>query len=67
MTSEPSEVQLRRLYSVCFAAKLGSYRFSQHLEEVPGEGALAELPASIMREMSEAMKLELKIEQLMKG
>ena len=67
LTSEPAEVQLRRLYSVCLAAKLGSYNLSQHLEELPGEGALAELPASILREMSEALKLELKIEQLVKG
>ena len=67
LTSALAEVQLRRLYSVCLAAKLGSYRLSQHLEEVPGDGALAELPASIMREMSEAMKLEMKIEQMMNG
>ena len=67
LTSEAAEVQLRRLYSVCLAAKLGSYKLSQHLEEAPGDGALAELPQSIMREMSEAMKLELKIEQLMAG
>jgi hypothetical protein len=37
------------------------------LEELPGEGALAELPQSIVREMSEALKLELKIEQLVAG
>ena len=67
LMSDPAKVQLRRLYSVCLAAKLGSYRLSQHLEEVPGDGALAELPASIMREMSEAMKLEMKIEQMMNG
>ena len=62
LTSEPAELQLRRLYSVCLAAKLGSYKLSQHLEELPGEGAFAELPACILREMSEALKL--KIEQL---
>ena len=67
LMSDPAEVQLRRLYSVCLAAKLGSYKLSQQLEELPGEGALAELPASIFREMSEALKLELKIEQLVKG
>ena len=67
LMSEPAEVQLRRLYSVCLAAKLGSYKLSQHLEELPGEGALAELPASILREISEALKLELKIEQLVAG
>ena len=38
LMSEPAEVQLRRLYSVCLAAKLGSYNLSQHLEELPGEG-----------------------------
>ena len=32
-----------------------------------GRGALAELPASILREMSEALKLDLKIEQLVAG
>ena len=67
LTPEPAEVQLRRLSSVCLTAKLGSYKLSQHLEELPGDGALAELPASILREMSEALKLELKIEQLVKG
>ena len=67
LTSEPAEVELRRLYSVCLATKLGSYKLSQHLEELPGEGALAELPASILREISEVLKLELKIEQLVAG
>ena len=67
LTSEPAEVRLRRLYSVWLAAKLGSYKLSQHLEELPGEGALAELPASILREISDALKLELKIEQLVAG
>ena len=67
LTSEPAEVQLRRLYSVILASKLGSFKLSQHLEELPGEGALAELPQSIVREMSEALKLELKIEQLVAG
>ena len=65
--SEPAEVQLRRFYSVILASKLGSFKLSQHLEELPGEGALAELPQSIVREMSEALKLELKIEQLVAG
>ena len=69
LTSEPAEVQLRRLYCLCLAAKLASRELqaSQHLEELPGEGALAELPASILREISEALKLELKIEQLVAG
>ena len=67
LTSEPAEVQMRRLYSVILASKLGSFKLSQHLEELPGEGALAELPQSIVREMSEALKLELKIEQLVAG
>ena len=67
LISEPAEVQLRRFYSVILASKLGSFKLSQHLEELPGEGALAELPQSIVREMSEALKLELKIEQLVAG
>ena len=67
LMSEPAEVQLRRFYSVILASKLGSFKLSQHLEELPGEGALAELPQSIVREMSEALKLELKIEQLVAG
>ena len=37
------------------------------MEELPSEGALAELPQSIVREMSETLKLELKIEQLVAG
>ena len=59
LMSPPAEVQLRRFYSVILASKLGSFKLSQHLEELPDEGALAELPQFIVREMSEALKLEL--------
>ena len=64
LTSEPAEVQLRRLYSVCLAAKLGSYKLSQNLEEIPGDSALAELPDAVLKGLQERLKLEMKIEQL---
>lgn len=64
LTSEPAEVQLRRLLSVVLAAKLGSYKLSQFLEEIPGDSALAEIPDSVLKTLSERLKLEMKLEQL---
>ena len=67
LTSEPAEVQLRRLLSVALAAKLGSFKLSQFLEEVPGDSALAEIPDSVLKMLSERLKLEMKLEQLATG
>ena len=64
LISKPAEVQLRRLLSVALAAKLGSFKLSQFLEEVPGDSALAEIPDSVLKMLSERLKLEMKLEQL---
>ena len=64
LLSGPSEVLLRRLISVALAAKLGSYKLSQNLEEIPGDSALAELPDAVLKGLQERLKLEMKIEQL---
>ena len=60
-------MQLRRLLSVALAAKLGSFKLSQFLEEVPGDSALAEIPDSVLKTLSERLKLEMKLEQLATG
>ena len=67
LISEPAEVQLRRFYSVILASKLGSFKLSQFLEEVPGDSALAEIPDSVLKMLSERLKLEMKLEQLARG
>ena len=64
LVTDSAEVQLRRLLSVALAAKLGNYKLSQFLEEVPGDNALAELPDDVLRSLSERLKLEMKLEQL---
>ncbi len=64
LVSTPAEVLLRRLVSVVLATKLGNYKLSTFLEEIPGESALAELPDSILKGLSERLKLEMKLEQL---
>ena len=66
LLSGPAEVLLRRLISVALAAKLGSYKLSQNLEEIPGDSALAELPDAVLKGLQERLKLEMKIEQLTK-
>ena len=67
LTSMPAKVLLRRLVSVVLASKLGNYKLSTLLEEIPGESALAELPDSILKNLSERLKLEMKLEQLGSG
>ena len=64
LVTDSAEVQLRRLLSVALAAKLGNYKLSQFLEEVPGDNALAELADDVLRSLSERLKLEMKLEQL---
>ena len=64
LVTDSAEVQLRRLLSVALAAKLGNYKLSQFLEEVPGDSALEELPDDVLRSLSERLKLEMKLEQL---
>ncbi len=64
LMSTPAEVLLRRLLSLCLAARMGTFRLAQLLEELPGEGALAELPDDLLKSLQERLKLETKIEQL---
>ena len=67
LVTDMAEFQLRRLLSVALAAKLGNFKLSQFLEEVPGDSALAELPDAVLRGLSERLKLEMKLEQLAAG
>ncbi len=64
LVSTPAEVLLRRLLSVVLASKMGNWKLSTFLEEIPGDSALAELPDSILKGLSERLKLEMKLEQL---
>ena len=48
------------------ASASGSHRLSTHLEELPGDGALAALPDCLMKSLSERLKMEMKLEQLSK-
>ena len=66
LLSRPAEVVLRRMLSIALASKLGSYKLSSFLEELPGESALAELSDPVLQALKERMALELKLENLMK-
>jgi len=67
LASDPAEVMVRRLLSLALSSKTGSFKMAGVLEEVPGEGALVELPDEFMKSMSERMKLEAKLEDLMEA
>ena len=65
LMSTPAEVLVRRLLALALAAKMGTFRLAQLLEELPGDGALAELPDSILKDLGERLKLEMKLEQML--
>ena len=67
LLSRSAEVTLRRMLSLAVTAAAGNARMGTKVEELPREGVLAALPESMVKDMAEELKLELKIEQLMKG
>ena len=61
------EVTLRRMLSLAVTAAVGNARLGTKMEELPREGVLAAVPESMIKEYAEQMKIELKIEQMMKS
>ena len=59
-------VVLRRLLALVLAQKMGNFKLASHLEELPGDSALAELPDSIMTDLVSRLKTEAKLETFMK-
>ena len=66
LVSTPAEVVLRRLLALVLAQKMGNFKLASHLEELPGDSALAELPDSIMTDLVSRLKTEAKLETFMK-
>ena len=66
LMSTPAEVMVRRLMAVILGAKMGTFVMAGHLEELPGENALAELPDAVLHTLSMRMKLESKVQELAK-
>ena len=64
LMSRPAEVTLRRLLSLALAQASGNFRLGTQMEELPGDGVLSALPDRIVRDLSERLKLELKLEQM---
>ncbi len=62
LLSSPAEVVIRRLLSLALAHKMGNFKMATHLEELPSDSALAELPDAVLKEIMERMKMEAKIE-----
>jgi hypothetical protein len=66
LLSRSAEVQARRMLALALTQASGNYRLGAQLEELPGEGVLSTLPDSLVRSLSERLKLELKLEQMSK-
>ncbi len=64
LVSSAAEVMLRRLVSLLLGIKMGNFKLSTFLEEVPGDSALDCLPDAVLKGLQERMKLEVKITQL---
>ena len=69
--SKSAEVQLRRLLAIMVAAASGStaeaWRGASQLEDVPGDGIGAHLPAVVQKSLRESLKLEYQLEGLLAG
>ena len=71
LASKAAEVQLRRLLAIMVAAQSGStaeaWRGASQLEDVPGDGIGAHLPAVVQKSLRESLKLEYQLEGLLAG
>ena len=71
LASKPAEVSLRRLLAICIAAKGGStaqaWRAASLLEDLPGDGLLAVLPAAVHKKLREELKQDLQLEHMLSG
>lgn len=67
LMSPPAEVLIRRLMAIALAHQQGSWRMATLLEEVPGPNLLSTLPESIISNLSHRMKLESKVEDMLKA
>ena len=69
--SKSAEVQLRRLLAIMVAAASGStaeaWRGASQLEDLPGDGLGANLPAVVQKSLRESLKLEYQLEGLLAG
>ena len=69
--SKSAEVQLRRLLAIMVAAASGStaeaWRGASQLENLPGDGIGANLPAVVQKSLRESLKLEYQLEALLAG
>ena len=69
--SKSAEVQLRRLLAIMVAAQSGStaeaWRGASQLEDLPGDGIGANLPAVVQKSLRESLKLEYQLEGLLAG
>ena len=71
LASKAAEVQLRRLLAIMVAAQSGStaeaWRGASQLEDLPGDGIGANLPAVVQKSLRESLKLELQLESMLAG
>ncbi len=66
LTSDPAEVQLRRLLSIVLAAKSGSFKLASVLEELPTDGMLSDIPESMVTSLLDRLKIEQRLEGYLK-
>ena len=66
LTSSSAEVLLRRILALAVHSAMGSWQVAEKIEEVPTESPLSVVPESLLKEIMEQVKNELKVASLAK-
>ena len=66
LTSSSAEVLLRRILALAVHSAMGSWQVAEKIEEVPTESPLSVVPESLLKEIMEQVKNELKVAALAK-
>ena len=66
LTSSSAEVLLRRILALAVHSAMGSWQVAEKIEELPTESPLSVVPESLLKEIMEQVKNELKVASLAK-
>ena len=65
-TSSAAEILLRRILALAIHSGTGSWQIAEKIEELPTESAFSCVPESLLKEIMEQVKNELKLASLAK-
>ncbi len=66
LASTPAEILLRRILALAIHSGTGSWQIAEKIEELPTESAFSCVPESLLKEIMEQVKNELKLASLAK-